>query len=50
MGDVIPAFKIGGTHAIVIFLYVFIMFSALHLATLHFHGTRFSKIMTALGW
>ncbi len=50
MADVIPAFRIGGTQAIVIFLYVFVMFGALHLFAISFPNNPASKAFLALGF
>lgn len=48
--DVIPAFRIGGSHALVIFLYVFVIFGTLHLFALANPQTKFAKTLFALGF
>ena len=50
MSDVIPAFRIGGSHALVIFLYVFVMFGALHLIALAYPNNKMSRALFALGF
>ena len=50
MSDVIPAFRIGGTHALVIFLYVFVMFGTLHLIALSYPQSKLAKALFALGF
>lgn len=50
MSDVIPAFRIGGTHALVIFLYVFVMFGALHLLAISYPTNKLARAIIALGF
>lgn len=50
MADVIPAFRIGGTQAIVILLYVTIVFGSLHLFAITYPNAKLSKAWLALGF
>jgi len=46
----IPAFKLGGMQAMVLFLYVVVMFGALHLLAISHPEWRFSKWWLGLGF
>lgn len=50
MADVIPAFRIGGTQAIVIFLYVTVIFGALHLLAISYPDKALAKAWLSLGF
>lgn len=48
--SVIPAFRIGGTHALVIFLYVVAIFGTLHLFAISFPQSKLARMWIALGF
>lgn len=47
---IIPAFKISGTQAIIVALYVFVIFGAGHLLALSFPQAKASKVWLSLGF
>lgn len=46
----IPVLKISGTVALIIFLYVVILFGTLHLVAISFPDSKLSKAWVALGF
>jgi len=50
MNGAIPVLKISGTVALVIFLYVTILFGTLHLVALSYPNSKFAKAWIALGF
>lgn len=50
MADVIPAFRIGGTQALVIFLYVTVVFGSLHLFAINYPSNKVAKAWLAMGF
>ncbi len=46
----IPTLKIGGVHAVIVFLLVVVMFGAAHLAALSFPDSKLSKSWILLGF
>lgn len=46
----VPVFRISGAGGIVVFLYVFVTFGALHLAAISNPNKRWSKVILGLGF
>ena len=46
----VPVLKVGGASAIITFLYVFVLFGALHLYAISTPDKKFSKAVIALGF
>ena len=46
----VPVLKIGGASALITFLYVFVLFGALHLWAISSPNNRFAKAIISLGF
>ena len=46
----VPVFRINGANALVTFVYVFVIFGALHLAAISNPQNKLSKVYLALGF
>jgi archaellum component FlaG (FlaF/FlaG flagellin family) len=50
MDGAIPVFKVSGTHALMVFLIVTVLFGAAHLAALSYPDSKLSKAWVLLGF